>query len=128
MSTKKKEEKETIEVVLGTQYGSDFAYLSRGEVDPRRFTKLNDTEAYCIAYFQNVPSHQGGDYARSFMQEFMNLKMSVDGWRAGQGIRIISASKGAPTVKDYKKPGIIGRLITERDWKEKARAEGAEVE
>jgi len=125
--SKKKETEETIEVILGSQYGSDQQNLGKGKIDERRFTNINEAEAFVIPYFMNIPPHRGGNWARKYISNFLNLKMGVNGWRSNQGIKVISGSKGAPTIDVRKRPGLIGRNVTERDWKKKSEQDGAVI-
>lgn len=123
----KEKEQETIEVILGSQYGSDVEHLAKGQVDPRRFTNITEAEIFACAWLRQVPDKEGGAYAKDFVEDFLNLKMSLGGWRANQGIKVIAGSKGAPTIDVRKRPGWMSRNVTERRWKEKAEQEGAEI-
>ena len=123
----KQKQEDTIEVILGQQYGSDIDHAGRGRIDPRRFTNINEAEAFCIAYFMNTHDYHGGQWVKKYIENYLNLKMGVNGWRANQGIRVIAGSKGAPTVDVAKRPGWFSRNVTKRNWKEKAEQEGVEV-
>jgi len=116
-----------LETILGTQFGSDDDELSKGKVDIRRFTRINEAEALGIAYFLEVPDHKGGIYAKRFIENYMNLKVSVDGWRVNTITKLIGASKGVQSTESYNPPGWLGRNITQRNYKEKAKKEGYDI-
>jgi len=118
----------SIEYELGSEFGSDLEYATKGKTDIRRFTKINEAEALGIAYFLEVPDHKGGIYAKRFIDNYMNLKVSVDGWRVNTITKLIGASKGVSTSETYNPPGWLGRNVTQRNYKEKARKEGYEID
>ena len=63
---------------------------------------------------------------------FVNLILrglkGVGGFTAKQGENIALGLGGGIGRKVVKRPGVIGRNITNRSWKEKAESEGAEIE
>ncbi len=122
----RKDEK-PIEFVIGEQLASDAQELIKGRSDARRLSLITEPEALAMAYFLQVPRLEGGDYARDFIASFLNLKMSILGWRSNQLIRLVQGSKGVVAGEITKKPGFIGRHITDRGWKERAEREGARV-
>jgi len=133
MSEEKKVLKKTetdeipVEVYVGQELGSTGSIKVLAENDSRQNTLLTEPEALALAYFSQVPDNRGGEYARVFIEEYRRHKMSVGGWRANQLIRLVSGSKGVATDKIVKRPGILGRNITNRDWKDKAEREGATI-
>ena len=120
MSKEKKKEEKPIEFVIGEQLASDALNLVRGRSDPRRLSIINEAEVLALSYFSQIPDNEGGEYVRDFIADFLNLKMSVGGWRSNQLIRLVQGSKGVAAGELVKKPGFVGRNITNRDWKEKA--------
>ena len=126
---KKKTEKEQkpIEFVIGEQLASDAVKLIKGRSDPRRLSMISEAEVLALSYFSQIPHNEGGEYCESFIEDYLTLKMSVGGWRSNQLIRLVQGSKGVAAGELVKKPGVVGRLITNRDWKEKAEREGATV-
>lgn len=129
MSQKNKKEEQTpVEVIILPQLASSDGFVAFGLNDERKLTKISAAEAFTAAYFDGVPSYRGGNWAKEYMKRFVIYKQSEEGWRANQLIRGIMAAKGTPQVGLAKKPGIIGRYLTERDWKEKAQSQGLEVE
>ncbi len=126
MSKSEKEEK-PIEFVIGEQMASDFVELVKGRSDARRLSIVNEAEVLALSYFSQIPDNEGGEYVRDFIADFLNLKMSLGGWRSNQLIRLVQGSKGVTSDEIVKKPGIIGRYVTDRDWKEKAERSGARI-
>lgn len=129
ITTKKKEEKiqKPIEVIVGPQLATDPALLAQGLSDARRISKISGMEAIAYSWFLAQPDYQGGEWSRQFVANMLNLKMSEDGWRANQIIRLVAGSKGVPGIDVARKPGFIGRHFTQKDWKQKADAEGKEI-
>jgi len=129
MSEDNKKDKDTkpIEYVIGEQLASDWVKLIKGQSDPRRLSIVNEPEVLALSYFSQIPDNEGGEYVRDFISDFLNLKMSLGGWRSNQLIRLVQGSKGVVAGEIVKKPGIIARNITNRDWKDKAEREGARV-
>jgi len=116
-----------VEVYVGQELGSTGSIKVLAENDSRQNTLLIEPEILALSYFALIPKAEGGEYARDFIEEYQRRKMSLGGWRANQLIRLVSGSKGVGTEKIVKKPGIIGRTITNRGWKEKAEREGAVI-
>jgi hypothetical protein len=70
---------------------------------------------------------------RSEIQDFVNIVLrglkGIGGFTVKQGERIaIGLGSGGAARKTVRRPGVIGRNITDRDWRERAESEGAEVE
>jgi len=127
MSKKEDKEEKPIEYVVGEQLASDFVELVKGRSDARRLSMVNEAEVLALSYFSQVPDNEGGEYVREFIADFLNLKMSLAGWRSNQLIRLVQGSKGVTAGEIVKRPGIIGRNLTNRDWKNKAEREGATI-
>ena len=116
-----------VEMYVGQELGSTGSVQAKDENDSRQNSLLNEAEVLALSYFSQVPDNRGGKYARVFIEEYRRHKMSLGGWRANQLIRLVAGSKGVSADKMVKKPGFIGRLVTDRDWKEKAEKEGAQI-
>lgn len=127
MSKKQETTQEPIETIVGPQLATDPALLAQGLSDARRISKITGLEAIAYSWFLVQPDYQGGGWSRQFVANMLNLRMSEDGWRANQLIRLVAGSKGVPSIDVIRKPGVIARNITNRDWKQKADAEGKEV-
>ena len=116
-----------VEMYVGQELGSTGSIQVQDENDSRQNSLLNEAEVLALSYFSQVPDNRGGKYARTFIEDYRRHKMSLGGWRANQLIRLVAGSKGVSTDKMVKKPGFIGRHITDRDWKEKAEKDGAQI-
>jgi len=130
LSRREKEKEElTAESHLGPQLGSDTIDLVKGKVDMRRLSKLpSPLDKVWISYFMLIGDEEGGEFARAFCNNYLNLAVSDDGWRVNKMIQMVAGSKGAPSVGELqKKPNIVARNVTQRDWEKKAREEGKTI-
>lgn len=116
-----------VEMFVGQELGTTGSIQVLDENDSRQNSLLNEAEVLALSYFSQTPENRGGEYARNFIEEYRRHKMSLGGWRANQLIRLVAGSKGVASGKIVRKPGIIGRLVTDRGWRQKAQLEGAEI-
>lgn len=116
-----------VEMFVGQELGSTGSVQVQDENDSRQNSMLNEAEVLALSFFSQIPDLEGGEYVRNFIEEYRRHKMSIGGWRANQLIRLVSGSKGVASGKLVRKPGFIGRHVTDRGWKEKAQLEGAEI-
>lgn len=116
-----------VEMFVGQELGTTGSIQVLDENDSRQNSLLNEAEVLALSYFSQTPENRGGEYARNFIEEYRRHKMSLGGWRANQLIRLVAGSKGVAAGKIVRRPGIIGRMITDRGWREKAQMEGAEI-
>lgn len=128
---KKKEEIKSeeipVEMFVGQELGSTGSVQIMDENDSRQNSLLTEPEILALSYFSQIADNRGGQYARKFNEEYRRHKMSTGGWRANQLIRLVAGSKGVSSAKIVRKPGFIGRHVTDRAWKENAQLEGAEI-
>jgi len=122
--SRQEKQQENVETIIVPQLASDSNTLASGGVDVNRLTRLNALEILCIAYFQQTPKLAGGNWVNNFMQLYKNLKMSENGWRAIQLVQAIGASKGALSQNVVAPPNVLSRNLWNRDWEQKAVAEG----
>lgn len=127
MSRKEEKKEIPVEVILGKQLASDPANLVTGMSDARRLSKITGLEAIAYSWFLAQPDYQGGAWSRQFVANMLNLRMSEDGWRANQLVRLVAGSKGVPSIDIAHKPGFIARHTSQKDWKQKAESEGKEI-
>lgn len=120
-------EKMPVEIFVGRELGSTGPIQARDETDSRMYSLLSPPEILALSWFSLVPKLEGGDYARAFCEEYRRHGMSKEGWRANAMIRLVAGSKGVSSAPVTRKPGIIGRNITQRDWEKKAEREGATI-
>lgn len=101
--------------ILAPQLGTDGVKLAEQLVDVRRMTRLNKLEIVAIAYF--LPDHEK-DWIGSFMDGYMNLKMSEEGHeRPVLLVEALKAIGGVPKQTAVKKDdrGWVGRNLTARN-------------
>lgn len=132
MSDEEREEESTsdetpVEMFVGRELGTTGSILIYDENDSRQNSILNEAEVLAISYFEQVPYLEGGDYAKNFCESFRRHKMSLGGWRANQLIRLVAGSKGVSSSKVVRRPGFVGRHFTDRNWRQNAEMEGADV-
>lgn len=118
----------TAESHLGPQLGTDTTELVQGRYDPRILSKLHPLDPIWMGYFLNKKDKRGGKFCKAFIGNMLRLKRSEDGWGTNKIIQFTAAAKGAPSVGELvKKPGWLGRNVTDRTWKKKAEEEGSTV-
>ncbi len=128
MPSKKQETtQEPIETIVGPQLASAKDFTADGRNDERKLSNISPVEAIAYSWFLAIPDHEGGEWARDFVNNMLTLRDSVEGWRSNQLIRLVAGSKGVPSTDYVKKPGIIARNLTKRDWEQKAKVEGKEI-
>jgi len=96
---------------LGVQLGSDARTLAELMIDVRRLTNISTADRTMIAYFSLLDEKEGGEFARDFFDQYMNLSMSVNGERAKmivQALANIAGSEKSPKAKH--KRSIFDRL------------------
>lgn len=124
----KETEQLTAESVLGPQLGSDPEKLVKARYDNRILSKIHPFEPACMAYFLRKSNKKGGRFWRGLIDDMLKLKRSEEGWGTNKIIQFTAATKGAPSVGELqRKPGILQRNITDRDWKKKAEEQGRTV-
>ena len=123
----KAEEIPPVEMYVGHELGTTGSVSVTDETDSMQYSLLNEAEILALSYFEQIDNQSGGEYARRFCELYRRHKMSLHGWRANQLIRLVSGSKGVSPDNLVRRPGFIGRHVTNRDWKEKAERGGAQV-
>jgi len=116
-----------VEMFVGQELGSTGSIQAQDENDSRQNSILNEAEVLAISYFEQVPTLEGGEYARAFCESFRRHKMSLGGWRANQLIRLVAGSKGVAGGGAVRRPGFFARTFTDRDWRQNAEMEGKEI-
>jgi len=116
-----------VEMFVGQELGSTGSIQKFNENDSRQNSLLNEAEVLALSYFSQVPDNRGGEYARTFIEEYRRHKMSLGGWRANQLIRLVAGSKGVSEGRLVRKPGFLARTFTNRNWRQNADMEGAEI-
>ena len=129
MSKKEERKEPTAESTLAPQLGSDIKDLTtQHKVDMRRLSNINPIDKAWISFFLLVDDEEDGGYFKEFCEQYLNLSVSEEGWRVNKIIQAIASSKGATGVGELmKRPGWLGRNISQRDWKKKADEEGKTI-
>jgi hypothetical protein len=101
--------------IIAPQLGSDKNTLMAGRIDNNRLTHINEAEVLWLAWFQNIPPLEGGDFAQKFADLYKDLRMSTDGRRAALLVKALGnitghGSTGPP--KDNR--SFIQKHLTER--------------
>lgn len=116
----------TVSKALAPQLGSDHEYISKGKIDRRVLSVLNDYTQAAIGYF----AYRGEVDKIRFFEKMVEWELastpSIGGLARRQIIQETHASTGAGrgALDVAERPGWIGRHFTERGWKEKATKEG----
>lgn len=116
-----------VEMFVGQELGSTGSIQVLDENDSRQNSLLNEAEILALSYFEQIPRLEGGEYALNFCESYRRHKMSLGGWRANQLIRLVAGSKGVSSGRAIRQPGFFGRHFTDRNWRQNAEMEGADI-
>lgn len=99
-----------------------------GAIDEWKMSKISGRALLSLIYFNHRGTHDGVRFYKEFVELFMRGSHSID----GGGLKMleniaIGMSGGGSNRKLVKRPGAIGRYITNRGWKEKAKRENARI-
>jgi len=109
---------------LSPQLGSSDKYTRRGEWDMRILSVIEEKDLPFFLYAK-IRSRRSRTWATIY-EEVLNLKISIGGRGRRDIIRMEGVSKGGmPSVEsEIPKPNFFARNIWNRNWKQKAEAEG----
>ncbi len=99
-----------------------------GDVDEWKLTNMNGEIFLGLVGLKTIADADGADYLDDFCDLVVRSLKGINGFTAKQLERIAIGMSSGSGQKTVKKPGWTGRNITNRDWKDKADSEGAEVE
>ena len=77
---------------------------------------------------QTIADADGREDIATFVQLILRGVKGISGFSTKQGESIALGLGGGIGRKTIKRPGIIGRNVTNRNWRQKAESEGAEIE
>lgn len=101
--------------IIAPQLGSDKNTLAEGRIDNNRLTHINEAEVLWLAWFQNIPKLEGGDFAQNFADLYKDLRMSTDGRRAALLVKALGNITGhGPTAAPVDKRSFIQKHVTQR--------------
>ena len=101
---------------LAPQLGSDIVTLQKGKVDMRRFSILGEKEMRAIAYFLIRGYEHNVKFWRLYVENFLNLAVSVGGVGRKQLIEMQKATQSLGGIggEEEEKLSWIERHITKR--------------
>ena len=100
--------------ILVPQLGSDRTDLAKGKVDVRRFTNIPEVDVIWLNWFMNLPKQYGGSWGKTFCENHMNLRYSVNGENKKLSVEMVRAIRGDKDEKaEPRKKGVLGRIA---DW------------
>jgi len=110
---------------LAGQLGTDTADLARNRYDMRRLSVIQNKDIRFLLYAK-IKSRKSQVW-RTLYNEYLNLKVSVDGRGRRDIIRMEAVSRGgaASVESEIRDPGWIGRNITDRNFRERQLREAA---
>jgi len=103
--------------IIAPQIGVDFEGLQEGKIDPRRLSRINKIESFWMSWFLHLPDNEGGEFMREFIEDMLNLNMSLEGHERSkllvEALRAVTTSqKTQDKAKDNR--NWIERNITKR--------------
>jgi hypothetical protein len=104
--------------VLAPQLGSNRSTIQEGSYDRKRLTNLNPTEILWLAYFLDIPDDEGGQFAKTFCNNYMDLKMSQDGQRAKLIVKALSnigSSETDDEPLEVDRRNLLQKYVTQRN-------------
>jgi len=110
--------------LLVPQMGSDNIHLVKQIIDQRKFAVLSEPTQAALGYFEYRAKVDNIRFWDHVVDWELNTTPSIGGLGRRQVIHTIQAASGGRPVEVAEKPGILGRNITNRAWKEKAAKEG----
>lgn len=115
------------------QLGSGPKVLSEGapdsgDLDSWMLTNMNSDIFLGLVGLRTIAKADDAEYIDDFIGVFLRALKGINGFTAKQLERIAVGMNSGAGRKIVKRPGLLGRNVTNRGWKERADSEGAEVE
>lgn len=114
--------------VLVPQMGSDQKTIEAGLIDQRKFAVITEGEQVALAHFSYRAEYDDNRYFGHLVGWILNSSPSLGGLGRRQTISLTAAASGSGRPDTAKKPNVLARNIWNRNWKQKAEAEGKEAE
>lgn len=112
---------------LAGQLGSDPRHLGQQLIDERKLAVLNEYTATALGYF----AYRGDVDKQRFWNHIVGWELvssqAIDGRGRRDILTALANTSGIQTHEVARKPDILSRNITKRDWKQKAEASGKTV-
>ena len=100
----------------------------RGLIDEWKMTKFSGRAMLSLIYFQHRGENDNVRFYKQFVDLFLRGSHSIDGTTLKMLENVaIGMTSGGGRGKIVKKPGWVGRHVTNRDWERKARDSGAAI-
>jgi hypothetical protein len=99
-----------------------------GDIDAWMLTRMNSDIFLGLVGLETIAEADDAQYIKDFVDVFLRGLKGIEGFSVKQLERIAIGMSSSAGQRIVKRPGMIGRNITNRAWKEKAESEGAEVE
>ena len=98
------------------------------KIDEWKMTKFSGRAMMSLLHFRHRGENDGVRFYKELVQYFLRGSHSID----GTGLKMLESISvglvgGRSRGKIVKKPGWIGRNVTQKDWERKAREEGSEI-
>lgn len=107
------------------QLASDSNTLQRGQIDQRKLSVITEYEQMALAHFNYRGEVDHIRYYANMVDWILNTSPSVGGLGRRQLIQAQAAVTGGQGALEVaKEPGFVGRHFTNRDWRNKAEAQG----
>lgn len=101
----------------------------KGEIDEWKMSKISSRALISLIYFRHRGEHDHVRFYEEFADHFLRGSHSIDGFglKMLENIAIGLGGGGGGRRKLKQRPGWVGRHITQRDWKQKARDDSAQI-
>jgi hypothetical protein len=113
---------------LGPQLGTDPDILAQGRWDERKLAILDENTLAALSHFSHRYIYDGVRYYGHITEWWLVGSQGVGGLGRQHILKALMFSSGGQNVEKANKPNVISRNLFNRGWKEKAAAEGKEVE
>lgn len=113
---------------LGPQLGTDPQILGEGHWDERKVAIIDEGTLTAMAHFSHRYIYDSVRYWGHITEWWLTGSQGIGGLGRQHILKALMYSSGVQSVEKASKPNIVSRNLFNRGWKEKAAAEGKEVE
>ena len=97
-------------------------------IDERKFAVLDDVTLAALSHFSYRYVNDGVRYWGHIVEWWLTGSQGIGGLARRHVLQAIANSSGAQQMDKAKKPNALARNLWDRDWKDKAEAQGKVVE
>lgn len=112
---------------LAPQLLSDSRHLGQGIIDERKVAVLNEFTATALGHFSYRATVDHIRYWEHLVGWELVASQGIDGRGRRDALTALANASGVSNPEVAKPPNILARSIWQRDWKQKAEAEGKTV-